>query len=182
MKQVPAVATLINYQIGKKVLEIQQMDEIETMSPDSDQTFAVPAIIFKRYLAATSVRYIQMRMASKVQQDDQWDLEETVRQVERKFSTDLRTNADETPNDEKLSKTLVYIERRHREKIPDAYTDHKKNLSMRFGVVCYDNKFVVPKPLRQTVFMLQDKVQHYSKNFSRTKNPTEPNPTNDQNR
>ena len=54
-----------------------------------------------RHHGATSVRYIEMGTATKVQYDDQWDLEETVRQVEQKFCTDLRTIADETTNDEK---------------------------------------------------------------------------------
>ena len=39
-----------------------------------------------------------MGTAIKVQYDNQWDLEETVRQVEQKFSTDLKTIADETTN------------------------------------------------------------------------------------
>ena len=51
----------------------QEQDEIETMSSDSDQTIAVPAINFKRYLGATSVRYIQMGTASKVQYNEEWD-------------------------------------------------------------------------------------------------------------
>ena len=41
-----------------------------------------------------------MKTASKVQYEDKWDLEETVRQVEQKFSTNLRTIADKTTNDE----------------------------------------------------------------------------------
>ena len=57
------------------------------MSSDSDQTIAVPAINFKRYLGATSVRYIQTGTASKVQYNEEWE-EETNRQAEQKFSTD----------------------------------------------------------------------------------------------
>ena len=100
---------------GDQELEMQQRDEIETMSSDSNQTIAVPALNFKRYLGATSVRYIQMGTASKVQYNNQWYLEETVRQVQQKISTDLRTIADETANDEKLLKTLVCLERRNLE-------------------------------------------------------------------
>ena len=81
----------------------QGQDEIETTSSDSDQTIAVPAINFKRYLGATSVPYIQMGTASRVQYNEEWDLEETNRQAEQNFSTDLRTIADETTNDEKIN-------------------------------------------------------------------------------
>ena len=135
----------------------QKQDEIETMSSDSDQTIAVPAINFKRYLGATSVRYIQMGTASKVQYNEEWDLEETIRQAEQKFSTDLRTIADETTNDEKLIKTLVCLERRSYEQIPDEYKEHHKNMSTRFGVVFYNDKIVIPKPLRKTVILLLHK-------------------------
>ena len=113
----------------------QVQDEIEKMSSDSDQTTAVPAINFKRYLGATSVRYIQMGTASRVQYNEEWDLEVTICQAEQKFSIDLRTITDETTNDEKLLKTLVCLEMRCYEQIPDEYKDHHKNMSTRFGVV-----------------------------------------------
>ena len=51
------------------------------MSSGSDNTIAVRAIIFKRYLGATGVRYINMGKASKIQMHSYWDLVETVRQV-----------------------------------------------------------------------------------------------------
>ena len=128
------------------------------MSSDSDQTTAVPAINFKRYLGATSVRYIQSGTASKVQYEDKWDLEETVRQKEQKFSTDLRTIADETTNDEKLLKTLVCLERRNFEQVSEEYRQYKINLFTIFGIIFYDDKFLIPKPLRQTVIMLLHKA------------------------
>ena len=133
----------------------QEQEEIETMS--SDQTIAVPAINFKRYLGATSVRYIQMGTASKVQFNKKWDLEETIRQAEQKFSIDSRTIADETTNDEKLIKTLLCLKRRSYEQIPDEYKEHHKNMSIRFGVVFYNDKIVIPKPLRKTVILLLHK-------------------------
>ena len=42
-------------QIEDEDVTTHQRDETETMSSDSDQTIAVPAINFKRYLGATSV-------------------------------------------------------------------------------------------------------------------------------
>ena len=98
-----------------------------------------------------------MGTASKVQYNEEWDLEETIRQAEQKFSTDLRTIADETTNDEKLIKTLVCLERRNYEQIPEEYKEHHKNMSTRFGVVFYNDKIVIPKPLRKTVILLLHK-------------------------
>ena len=92
-----------------------------------------------------------------MQYNEEWDLEETIRQAEQKFSTDLRTIADETTNDEKLFKTLVCLERRSYEQIPDEYKEHHKNMSTRFGVVFYNDKIVIPKPLRKTFNLLLHK-------------------------
>ena len=98
-----------------------------------------------------------MGTATKVQDDNQWDLEEAVRQVEQKISIDLKTIAKETTNDNKLLKALVCIKRQNVEPLPDEYKDYEKNLSTRFGVVFYDDKIVVTKPLKQTVTMLLHK-------------------------
>ena len=67
-----------------------------------------------------------MGAAIKVQYDDKWDLEETARQVKQKFSTDLRTIADETTTDEMFLKTLVCLERKNLEQVRDEYNDHRK--------------------------------------------------------
>ena len=107
------------------------------MSSDSDQTMAVPAISFKRYLGATSVRYIQMGTASRVQYNEEWYLEETNCQVEQKFSTDLRTIADGTTNDEKIIKTLVCLERRSYEQIPDIQGSSQKHVDTIWSSVLY---------------------------------------------
>ena len=88
-----------------------------------------------------------MGKASKVQTSSDWDLEKTVRQVEQKFATDLKTIAGETTNDEKLLKTLVCIERKTMEQIPEEYKGYKKHLSTRFGVVFYDDKIIIPQTL-----------------------------------
>ena len=48
-----------------------QSEETEIVSSDSDKTIAVPAILFKRYLGTTGVRYIQMGKASKIQNSEE---------------------------------------------------------------------------------------------------------------
>ena len=119
--------------VEEKTMPELQSEETEIVSSNSDQTIAVPAINFKRYLGTTGVRYIQMGKASKIQNSEDWDLEETVQQVEQNFATDLKTIAGETTNDVKLLKTLVCLERRTYEQIPEEYREYKKNLSTRFG-------------------------------------------------
>ena len=66
-----------------------QPDTNETESTSSADSFDVPAIIFKRYLGTTRVRYIQMGQASHIQGENKLVLEETIRQAEQKFTSDL---------------------------------------------------------------------------------------------
>ena len=105
----------------------------------------------------TGVRYTQLEQASRIQNENKWDLEETIRQAEQKFTTDLKTIATETSNDEKLLKTLVCLERRTLDQIPDEYKPYKKQLSLRFGVVFYEDRIIIPKALRYTIIMLLHK-------------------------
>ena len=74
----------------------------ENLSSHSNGSIDVTAINFKKYLGVIGVRYIQMGQASHVQNNNEWNLEETVRQAEQKFATDLKTIAMETTNDDKL--------------------------------------------------------------------------------
>ena len=134
-----------------------QSETNETESTGSADSLDVPAINFKRYLGTTEVRYIQMGQASHIQNENKWDLEETIRQAEQNFTTDLKTIATETTNDEKLLKTLVCLERRTLEQIPDDYKTYYKQLSTRFGVVFYDDRIKKPKSLRTTIIMLLHK-------------------------
>ena len=112
-----------------------QPDPNETESTSSADSFDVPTVNFERYLGTTGVRYIQIGQASHIQGENKWDLEETIRQAEQKFTTYLKTIATETTNDEKLLKTLVCLERRTLEQIPDEYKPYHKQLSTRFGVI-----------------------------------------------
>ena len=68
-------------------------ETIETESTSSVESFGVPAIKFTKYLGTTGVRYIQMGQASLIQNDNKWDLEETIRQAEQKLTTGLKTIA-----------------------------------------------------------------------------------------
>ena len=90
-----------------------------------------------------------MGQASHIQEQNKWDLEETNRQAEQQFATDLRTIAKETTDNEKLLKTLLCLERKTLEQIPEEYKAYQRQLSTRFGVVFYDDRIIIPKSLRQ---------------------------------
>ena len=128
------------------------------LSP-SNESINVPAIIFKKILGATGLRFIQMRQASHVQNNNEWNLGETVRQAEQKFATDLKTIAMETTNGDKLLKTLICLEGKTINQIPEESKQYTKDRSTRFGVMFYDDKIIIPKKLRNTVITLLQKVQ-----------------------
>ena len=52
-------------------LKIPEFEDAETMSSGSQNTIAVPANNFKRYLGAIGVRYINMGKASKIQTNNE---------------------------------------------------------------------------------------------------------------
>ena len=86
-----------------------------------------------------------MGQASHIQNENKWDLEETIRQAEQKFTTDIKTIATETINDEKLLKTLVCLKSRTLEQLHDENKPYQKQLSTRFGVVFYEDRIITSK-------------------------------------
>ena len=151
--------------------ETDQQTE-ETMSSHSNNSIDVPVTNFKKYLGANGVRYIQMRQASHVQNNNEWNLEKIIRQAEQKLATDLKTIATETANDDKLLKALVSLERKTINQITEEYKQYTKTLSTRLGVMFFDDKIIIPKNLRNTVITLlhkgnpsNNKMTHAAKLF-----------------
>ena len=82
------------------------MEEGETSS-DSElapSVLEVPTTNWANYNGVKSVQYIKMGRAPKVQalEQNSWDLENTVRETEKEFATDLQLLMTETTNDPKL--------------------------------------------------------------------------------
>ena len=126
---------------------------------DNSDSLDVPANLFKKYLEATAVKYIQMGRANHVQDTEECNFEETIRHTEQKFSMDVGTIAIETTNDENLLKSLVGLERQTLNQIPEEYKPYTTNLSTRFGVVFYKDKIIVPRNLGSTIIILLHKGQ-----------------------
>ena len=101
-----------------------------------------------------------MGQASHVQNNDEWNLEETLRQAEQMFASDLKTIATETTNDDKLLKTQVCLGRKTVNQIPEEYKQYIKNLSTRFGLMFFDDEILIPKNLRNTVITRLHKGTH----------------------
>ena len=138
---------------------IMEEGEISSDSELAPSVLEVPTINWANYIGVKSVQYIKMGHAPRVQalEQNSWDLEQTVRETEKEFATDLQLLMTETTNDPKLLKTLVCLERQQYDNIPDEYTPYKKKLSTRYGLVFYEDKIIVPINLRTTVISLLHK-------------------------
>ena len=133
--------------------------EISSDSELAPSVLEVPTINWANYLGVKSVQYIKMGHAPKVQalEQNNRDLENTVRETEKEFATDLQLLMTETTNDLKLVKSLVCLERQQYDNIPDKYCLYKKKLSTRYGLVFFEDKIIVPLNLRTTVISLLHK-------------------------
>ena len=69
------------------------------------------------------------------QEDNNWDLEQAVRETEKNFSTNLQFLMSETTNDPTLLKTLVCLERQQQDQIPHEYQPKQEKTiePVRFG-------------------------------------------------
>ena len=63
----------------------------------------------------------------------------------------------ETTNDPKLLKTLVCLERKQYDSIPEEYNQYKWKVSTRYGLVFFEEKIIVPTKLRTNVITLLHK-------------------------
>ena len=133
--------------------------EISSDSELAPSVLEVPTINWANYIGVKSVQYIKMGQAPKVQalEQNNWDLENTVRETEKEFATDLQLLMSETTNDPKLLKTLVCLERQQYDNIPVEYSLYKKKLSTRYGLVFFEDKIILPLNLRTTIIRLLHK-------------------------
>ena len=125
--------------------------EIDSETDQEPSILEVPVKNWAHYVGVHSVQYVKMGHARKVAalEENNWDLEQAVRETEKNFSTDLQLLMTETTNDPTLLKTLVCLERQQHEMIPEEYQTHKKKLSSRFGLVFIEDKIIVLKNLQQ---------------------------------
>ena len=133
--------------------------EIDTDTDQDPSILEVPAINWARYVGVKSVQCVKMGHAPKIAAEEQndWNLEQAVRETEKIFSTNLQLLMTETTNDASLLKTLVCLERQQHELIPEEYLPVRRKLSSRFDLVFMEDKIVVPKNLRTTVISLLHK-------------------------
>ena len=130
--------------------------EIDSETDQHPSVLEVPAVNWAPYVGVKSVQYVKMGHASRIaaKKQNNWNLEQAVRETEKIFSTDLQLLMTETTNDPNLLKTLVCLERQQHEMIPDEYQTHRRKLSSRSRLVFMEDRNVVPKNLRTLVISL----------------------------
>ena len=133
--------------------------EISSDSEMAPSVLEVPTINWANYLGVKSVQYIKMGHAPRIQalEPKSWEHENTVGDTEKEFATDLQLLRTETTNDSKLLKTLVCLERKQYDSIPEEYNQYKRKLSTRYGLVFFEEEIISPANLRTTVITLLHK-------------------------
>ena len=133
--------------------------EIDSETDQDPSVLGDPAINWARYVGVKSVQYVKWGHAPRIAAEEQndWNLEQAVRETEKNFSTGLQLIMTETTNDPSLLKTLVCLERQQQEMIPDEYQMVRRELSSRFGLVFMEDRIIVSKNLRTTVISLLHK-------------------------
>ena len=103
--------------------------EIDSETDQDPSILEVPAWNWARYTGVKSVMYVRMGHAPRLaaQDENNWDLEQAVRETEKNFSTDLHLLMTGTTKDPTLLKTLVCLKRQQHELIPEEYQTHRKN-------------------------------------------------------
>ena len=92
---------MLQKQKGKQPGTSDGTQEIEnppgTIETSSVESIGVPAIDFEKYIGTTGVRYIQMGQVNHIQNETEWDLEETIRQAEQNFTTVMKPMPQKQP-------------------------------------------------------------------------------------
>ena len=103
--------------------------EISSDSELAPSVLEVPTNNWANYIGIKNVQYIKMGHAPRVQalEQNSWDLEQTVRETEKEFATDLQLLMTETTNDPKLLKTLVTKNKSGEKKSPKEWNRLQRN-------------------------------------------------------
>ena len=153
----PSATTNTDQQLAPVLMEEGEVDSGTDQEPS---ILEVPAWNWARYVGLKSVQYVKMVLAPKIvaQEENNWDLEQAVRETEKNFSTDLQLLMTQTTNDPTLLKILVCLERQQHELIPEDYQTHRKKVIKQVRSSLYrGQRIIVPKNLRATVISLLQK-------------------------
>ena len=103
--------------------------EIDSETNQDQSILEVLAINLARNVGGKSVQYVKMGHAPRIaaQEDNNWDLEQAVRETGKNLSTDIQMLMNETTSHPTLLKTLVCLERRQQNQIPDDYQPPKRS-------------------------------------------------------
>ena len=121
-------------------MEEREISELAPMVPE------VPTTNWANYLGVKNVQYIKMGHAPRIQamEPNNGDHENTVRETEKEFATDLQLLMTETTNDPKLLKTLVCLKRKQYDNTPEEYNQYKRKLSTKYGLVFFEKSMSPP--------------------------------------
>ena len=100
---------------------------------------------------AQIIEYLQINKVVGIPSKKSTEMEDNLRDSEMKFMTDLRSLIKETNRDRDLIATIIGLENRDENSIPETYSRQYKQLNTRWGIVFLDDRIVIPTGMRDNV-------------------------------
>ena len=79
---------------------------------------------------------------------------ETIKKAEKEFALDTPLLVDETARDVKILITITAIEKDQLESIFYHYRPRRSHLTTRTGLLFFNDKLVIPEPMRTTIIAM----------------------------
>ena len=150
----------------KQTTEAERREQLPSTSntkskPESDtETIIIgnptgslyPAINTKEFgdEPAQIIEYLQINKIVGIPNKKSTGMEDNLRDSEMKFMTDLRSLIKETNRDRDLIATIIGLENKDENSIPETTADSKQ-LNTRWGIVFLDDRIIIPTGMRDNV-------------------------------
>ena len=109
---------------------------------------------FRKHETGNMIRLKQIAKMNTLNTEQNEKTAEVIKKAEKDFALDLPLLVHETARDVKILNTIAAIEKQHLESIFYPYRPHRLHLSIRFGLLFYNDKIVIPENMRSTIIAM----------------------------
>ena len=124
---------------------------------DNESQEKCPTNALKKFRKHETVNLIRLKQTvkTKTMDDEQNEhTEETIKRAEKDFDHDLPMLADETARDVKILSAISALEKNQPEDIFYPYHPHRSHLTIRFGLLFYNDKIITTENMRTTIIAM----------------------------
>ena len=112
------------------------------------------ALRFRKHETVNLIRLKQTAKMNVLNPQQNEKISEVIKKAEKDFAPDLPLLVDETARDVKILNAIAAIEKHQLESIFYPYRPHRLHLSIRFGLLFYNDKTVIPENMRTTIIAM----------------------------